>query len=71
MLCSLAAVQLVDSHLCTDAGKYISALLLTLESMVHLELPQVNVLSKADLFEQYSLDNDLDFYAEVCCCAYV
>ena len=62
----LAAVELVDAHLCSDAGKFLAALLLSLSSMMHLELPHVNVLSKADLVEAYGeLDFNLDFYTEV------
>lgn len=62
----LAAVELIDAHLCTDAGKYLSALLLSLSSMLHLELPHVNVLSKADLMDSLGdPDFDLDFYAQV------
>lgn len=49
----LAAVHLVDSHLCSDPGKYVSALLLSLTTMIHLELPHINVLSKIDLIESY------------------
>lgn len=49
----LTAVHLVDAHLCSDPGKYISALLLTLSTMLHLELPHINVLSKIDLIESY------------------
>jgi len=49
----LAAVHLVDAHLCSDPGKYISALLLTLSTMLHMELPHINVLSKIDLIESY------------------
>ena len=37
----LTAVQLVDAHLCSDPAKYLSALLLSLTTMLHLELPQV------------------------------
>lgn len=60
------AVHLVDSHYCTDPAKYISVLLLTLSTMVALELPHVNVLSKIDLIEQFGeLQFDLDFYTEV------
>lgn len=50
---SLAAVLLLDSHLCTDGGKYLSGLLTALGSMIHLELPQVNVLSKIDNLRSY------------------
>ena len=49
----LTAVHLVDAHLCSDPGKYVSALVLSLSTMLHLELPHVNVLSKIDLIESY------------------
>lgn len=49
----LTAVHLVDAHLCCDPGKYVSALVLSLTTMLHLELPHVNVLSKIDLMENY------------------
>jgi len=49
----LAAVHLCDSHLVSDAAKYVSVLLLSLRAMLHLELPHINVLSKIDLLTQY------------------
>lgn len=49
----LTAVHLVDAHLCSDPGKYVSALLLSLSTMLHMELPHINVLSKIDLIESY------------------
>lgn len=59
----LAAVQLIDAHLCADPGKYLAATLLALTTMLHLELPQVNALSKFDLAEQYGeLTFRPDFY---------
>ncbi|VDM31188.1 unnamed protein product [Hydatigera taeniaeformis] len=62
----LAVVHLVDSHYCTDAGKFISVLLTSLVSMLQLSLPHVNVLSKIDLVELYGrLPFNLDFFAEV------
>lgn len=62
----LVAVHLVDAHLCSDPGKYVSALLLSLSTMLHLELPQVNVLSKIDLIESYGkLAYNLDFFTDV------
>ncbi|KAL6503665.1 GPN-loop GTPase qqt1 [Orobanche gracilis] len=65
-LLKLTAVHLVDAHLCSDPGKYISALLLSLSTMLHLELPHVNVLSKIDLIESYGkLAFNLDFYTDV------
>lgn len=49
----LVAVHLVDSHYCSDPGKFISVLLTSLSTMVQLELPHINVLSKVDIMEQY------------------
>lgn len=43
---NLTAVQLVDSHLCTSPHSYLSALLMCLSSMLQLELPHVNIISK-------------------------
>eukprot|EP00879_Flechtneria_rotunda_P006034 GHRR01006346.1.p1 GENE.GHRR01006346.1~~GHRR01006346.1.p1 ORF type:complete len:334 (+),score=112.45 GHRR01006346.1:132-1133(+) len=62
----LTAVHLIDAHLATDPAKYISALLLALSVTLHLEMPQVNVLSKIDLLTQYGeLAFNLDYYTEV------
>ena len=49
----LTAVHLVDVHLCSDPGKYVSALLLSLSTMLHLELPHVNVLSNRSDWESW------------------
>mmetsp|Transcript_31873 Transcript_31873/g.90534 ORF Transcript_31873/g.90534 Transcript_31873/m.90534 type:complete len:298 (-) Transcript_31873:42-935(-) len=63
---SLTAVHLVDSHLCTDPAKFISALTLSLSTMLHLELPHINVMSKLDLIESYGeLPLPLEFFTEV------
>ncbi|KAH7882301.1 hypothetical protein F5I97DRAFT_1817070 [Phlebopus sp. FC_14] len=62
----LAAVHLCDAHYVTDPAKYVSVLLLSLRTMLQLELPHINVLSKIDLLSQYGdLDFNLDFYTEV------
>ncbi|CAN6232045.1 unnamed protein product [Urochloa humidicola] len=62
----LTAVHLIDAHLCCEPGKYVSALLLSLSTMLHLELPHINVLSKIDLIENYgNLAFNLDFYTDV------
>jgi hypothetical protein len=75
----LTAVHLVDAHLCCDPGKYVSALLLSLSTMLHLELPHINVLSKIDLIENYGnlkyLKNKrmivtLDFYPSFKICSF-
>ncbi|CAH1797002.1 unnamed protein product [Owenia fusiformis] len=62
----LCSVHLVDSHYCSEPGKFISVLLTSLNTMLQIELPHVNVLSKADLIENYGkLAFNLDFYTEV------
>ncbi|MGH0191464.1 UNVERIFIED_CONTAM: hypothetical protein FKN15_064612 [Acipenser sinensis] len=62
----LTAVHLVDSHYCADPAKFISVLCTSLSTMLHVELPHVNVLSKMDLMEQFGkLAFNLDYYTEV------
>ncbi|XP_071955857.1 GPN-loop GTPase 2-like [Antedon mediterranea] len=62
----LVAVHLVDSHYCSDPSKFISVLLTSLSTMLQLELPHINVLSKIDLVETYGkLAFNLDYYTEV------
>lgn len=46
-------MHLVDSHYCADPAKFISVLCTSLSTMLQVELPHVNVLSKMDLIEQY------------------
>lgn len=63
----LVAVHLVDSTLCVDVYRYISAVLLSLAAMMQLELPHINVLSKIDMLMDHTDDLcfKLDYYAEV------
>ncbi len=62
----LAVVQLIDALYCTDVTKFISAAILGTTTMIRLELPTVNVLSKMDLLSSYgtTLPLPLDFYTE-------
>jgi hypothetical protein len=62
----LAAVNLTDAFHVTDASKYVAILLLSLRTMLQLELPHINVLSKIDFITSYGdLPFNLDFYTEV------
>ncbi|XP_037940251.1 GPN-loop GTPase 2 [Teleopsis dalmanni] len=63
----LATVNLVDSHYCSEATKFVSTLLLSLNMMLRLGLPHVNVLSKADLLKENEskLKFGIEFYTEV------
>lgn len=62
------SVNFIDSFLCQDADKYVSALLLSLNVMCALELPHVNLLSKADLARDAAAAGGgrvpAEFYAE-------
>jgi GPN-loop GTPase len=61
----LTAVQLIDSLYCTDVTKFISAAVLGTTTMLRLELPTVNVLSKVDLLSSYGeLPLQLDYFTE-------
>jgi len=62
----VTCVHLVDSYYCATPANYISAVLLSLATMLHLELPHVNVLSKIDLVQKFGkLDYNLDYYTDV------
>lgn len=63
----ICTVNLIDSHYCSEPHKFISTLLLSLNTMLHLEFPHINVLSKADILKQHKekLQFNLEFYTEV------
>lgn len=62
----LCCVHLVDSHHCSDLPKFVSVLMVSLASMIHLEMPHVNVLSKIDLVERYgTLPFSLEYFCDV------
>ncbi|GAA5909256.1 GTPase GPN2 [Sporobolomyces salmoneus] len=62
----LAAINLTDSSHILDPSKYISLLLLSLRTMLQLELPHINVLSKIDLLALAGdLPLNLEFYTQV------
>lgn len=62
----LVVVHLIDSYYITSPSQYISILLLALRSMLQLDMPHINVLSKVDLLKNYGeLTYNLDYYTEV------
>lgn len=62
----LVVINLIDSVSIVDPSRYISGLLLVLQTMLSLGLPQINVLSKIDLLSEYGeLPFNLDYYTEV------
>lgn len=63
----LCVLHLVDSHHCSDAGKFIAALMLSLNAMLKIGLPHINLLTKTDLLKKHAdkLKFGIDFYTEV------
>ncbi|KAI9675906.1 MAG: hypothetical protein M1829_003144 [Trizodia sp. TS-e1964] len=62
----LVVLSLTDSYVLTLPSLYISALLLSLRSMLQMDLPHLNVLTKIDNLATYApLPFNLDYYTEV------
>lgn len=71
----LVAVNLVDAHHCADPAKFVAGALLALQSMLRLELPHINVLSKADQVQHFDGAREcgasqllLGYVVSLCCC---
>ncbi|XP_012234516.1 GPN-loop GTPase 2 [Linepithema humile] len=66
-LVRLCSVHLVDSHHCSDPGKYLSSLILCTTVMLQIGLPHVNVMTKFDEMKKFGscLAFNIDFYTEV------
>jgi hypothetical protein len=59
-------VNLIDSYALTLPSLYISTLLLSLRSMLQMDMTQINVLTKIDNLAKYpALPFNLDYYTEV------
>jgi GPN-loop GTPase len=59
-------IHLIDSYVLTLPSLYISALLLSLRTMLQMDLPHINVLTKIDNLSKYpDLPFNLDYYTEV------
>ena len=59
-------MHLIDSYVLSLPSMYISALLLSLRTMLQMDLPHLNVLTKIDNLNKYpDLPFNLDFYTEV------
>lgn len=57
---NLVTVFVVDATFLCDASKFISGSLLSLSSMIALELPNVNIVSKCDLVDKEEVERILD-----------
>jgi hypothetical protein len=59
-------LNLIDSYSLTLPSLYFSTLILSLRSMLQMDLPQLNVLTKIDKLSSYGpLPFNLEFYTEV------
>ena len=62
----LVVIHLTDSIILSRPSLYVSSLLLALRSMLQMDLPHLNVLTKIDNLQNYpNLPFNLDFYTEV------
>jgi len=57
---AVCGVYLIDAHFMVDPSKFVAGALLCLSTMIALEIPQVNVISKADLVDKEELEQVLD-----------
>merc|ERR1712146_8255 len=57
---NICGVYLIDANFMLDPSKFISGTLLCLSTMVALEFPQVNVISKCDLVDREMIEKLLD-----------
>lgn len=58
----LLCVNLIDACCCSEPSRFVSAVLVSLATMLNLELPHCNVLSKVDLLQS---DSNLEMFTEV------
>lgn len=62
----LVCLNLCDAYHASDLSKYVGLVMNSLTSMINLELPHINVLSKVDKIDCYGKTRfNLDFYCEV------
>ncbi|EWM28720.1 gpn-loop gtpase 3 [Nannochloropsis gaditana] len=57
---SVCGVYLIDAHFMVDPSKFVAGALLCLSTMIALEVPQVNIISKADLVDKEEIERVLD-----------
>lgn len=59
----MVAVHLVDSSYLYDRYKFLSAMMLSLSSIIGMEMPFINIITKVDLLGQMGRpDMNLMFY---------
>ena len=48
----ICGIFLIDSQFIVDAGKFFSGVMSALSTMVQLEMPHINIMSKMDLLDK-------------------
>lgn len=61
---NVCAVYTIDSQFVEDTAKFFSGVLSALATMVQLEVPHINVLTKMDLFEQNAPPGEIDKFLD-------
>jgi len=63
----LTCVNMIEIRFCLQPYDFISCVLLSLSTMMHIDLPHVNILSKADMWEQLKEEAhfDLEYYLDL------
>jgi hypothetical protein len=63
----LLVVNLLDSTMCGQRNNFIAGALVSLSSMINLEMTQINILTKIDLIKMIypEMDFSLNFYTEM------
>ena len=61
----LVTLYLLDSNFVGETSKFIAGTLMCLASMVHFEMPHINILTKVDLLGKAAYSEDFDKFLEV------
>jgi GTPase SAR1 family protein len=61
----MVTLYLLDSNFVGEASKFVAGTLMCLASMVHFEMPHLNILTKVDLLGKAAYTTDFDKYLEV------
>ena len=61
----MVTLYLLDSNFVADSSKFVAGTLMCLASMVHFEMPHINILTKVDLLGKAAYTEEFDKYLEV------
>jgi hypothetical protein len=61
----MVTLYLLDSNFVAESSKFVAGTLMCLASMVHFEMPHINILTKVDLLGKSAYSSEFDKYLEV------